>query len=41
MDRQRADMRPRTNLKPERANLRFEGAVLRLERANQSLKGLI
>ena len=28
MDRQRADMRPRTNLKPARANLRFEGVVL-------------
>ena len=41
MDRQRADMRPRTNLKLKRANMRFEGAVLRLERANQSLKGLI
>ena len=41
MDRQRADMRPRTNLKPKSTNMRFEGAVLRLERANQSLKGLI
>ena len=41
MDRQRANMRPRTNLKPKRANMRFEGTVLRLERANQSLKGMI
>ena len=41
MDRQRANMRPRTNLKLKRANMRFEGAVLRLERAIQSLKGLI
>ena len=30
MDRQGADMKSRTNLKPERANLKFEGLVLRI-----------
>ena len=30
MDRQRADMRSRANSKPEKANLKFEGVVLRI-----------